>query len=269
MTPIQKALSDIKFSIPKDILNIAFISRNKYYNRSSISLDTLIADLVIRNKVLSDCNVIDGVNISIALDQCLLYYVTMNPTSHHLVIEVPFSITGNRNIISPLSLTYSVWFNAPGSMLTYTNSALNLAETGMNALDTNATGISSTNLELIGNNTILVHDNIFGSVNGYIRVMVENARDMSNLKPRTYHNFSKLCIHATKAYIYNTLITEIDKGIIYGGHALTRATEIIESYSDALNDYNEFLETTWRKTAFMNDSVRYSSFIQAKIRPVV
>ena len=269
MLPIQKAITDIKMRIPELVLNLAFLNK---INKTSIirpTVDEQIENIVIRPKVLVDLNVVGGMTTTIKLDMCQQEIIPFNETSNLLVIYVPPELTGKRRIIMPLSLTYGYYSNGLYTNTLTANSGLKMVERAFDAIDSNVGGFSTTNLELIGPNTILVYENIFHAVGGYLRVKVENDENLRNLNSRYLLEFSKLCRLATQGYIHNSLIIDINRGFIYGGHELNKVQEIIEKYEDSWEQYEEYLSETWKKLSFMSDDVAYSRLIRASINPVL
>ena len=122
-----------------------------------------------------------------------------------------------------------------------------------------------TDMELIGPNTILVYDNIITIVNGTLKVMVENDKNLFNLSPRYYNEFYKLCLLATKAFIYNKLVIEADRGMIYNGHELGKFNDILDSYNNAAEEYEQLLDDKWGKIGFMMDRQNMSDFVRSMI----
>jgi len=261
MDAITKALIDIKFTVPKDILDLAFVKRYQYYTAEFVSLDKLIIDNVIEAKVLPDLNAIRGQEISIYLKDCQMHTVSPDGFRLETVIKVPPKILNGRNIISPLSIVLEYGPVNTGS----SNYFVQIAEAAVNARSA-TTGFSTTDLELIGNNTILVHENLPVIV-GYLNVIIENDKNMNNLNPRFYNIFGELCTWATKAYIYNTLIVDLNKGLIIGGHELSIIKDIIDSYQDAYEQYKTLLKEKMGKILFMNDDKSYSKYIQMGVNP--
>jgi hypothetical protein len=269
MLPIQKAIQDIEFKIPNEILELAFLRKINMTNVIRPTLEQQIESLVIKPKVLADTSLIGGTTITVPVDKCYQEVVAYNPTANYLVIYVPPELRDNRNIVSALSLNYSTFGTDVLPFGLYTNGALKMANMAMDSVDTNTGGFATTNLELIGPNTILVHENIYSAIGGFLRIKVEYQEDMRDLNPRAYPYFSKLCLLAIQAYIYTKLAIEIDKGYVYGGHEINKVSEIIESYSDKWEEYDEYLQNTWRKIAFMNDTESNSRFIKAMINPIL
>jgi hypothetical protein len=123
--------------------------------------------------------------------------------------------------------------------------------------------VLSSDLEVIGENTVYVHENLPNISTLLMEVMLENDRNMNNINPRSYIPFSRLCELAVKAYIYNTLIVSLDKGYIHTGHDLGMVKQIITSYEGANLEYEEYLTNEWAKIAYMNDPLLMSGYVQS------
>jgi hypothetical protein len=268
MRALKNVINHIKNRIPKEVLNLAFMKKVGLIGKVT-NIDTQIETLVIRPTVLSDINLIKGMTYTIPLEKCKQYSIMYNETANYMVIEVPYSLTGNKEIIDALSMTYSPVVMNSMKMGFNNNPGLSMASRAMDAVDSNAVmGMATSNLQLIGPNTILVHDNIIGSIGGNLRISVENDVDFKNLRPKSVMAFRELCLHAVKGYIYNELVVELGEGYIYGGHELGKVTDIVDKFEDAWDDYDEFLRTKMRKVLFINDSEANSRYLKMAISSI-
>lgn len=246
MNAIIKAIQDIKYNIPIEVLQIGFVENFDRVNHVT-SLDDRILNSVIRPRVLTDCNLIGGVTVKIDISQC---NVMQLPTREY-VIEVPKSLTSNRPIVACLSLVA----NHRGLLINPymgSNDLMVQASHMMNSLSTE-TIIQTARMELIGENVILVNEPHMGLLNATIRVIIAYDDMLTNLHPRTFLTFSKLSLLAVKSYIYNNCSVKLDQGYIWAGHELGKVGEIIDSYADAEDMYQEYLTTIMRKALFHND----------------
>jgi hypothetical protein len=257
MNAISKAMSEIFFSIPKETLQLAFNDNPAYGLRS---IDETIMSRVIRPRVLVDCNLVGGVEVYIPVNGCRVdNYLT--PYLAEYVITVPKSLTGNRSIITALGLIVNRSLVGHTAKSTELSSLMDKQMTAVSP----PTMIATSRMELIGENMILIADPSMWFVDGSLKVIVENSDNLSNISPRSYLQFSKLVILATKAYIHNQLIIKIGKGYIQNGHELSVINDTVADYSSANTDYNEFITTTWAKVAYHNDPNRISNFITGLI----
>lgn len=259
MNAIQKALSEIKFNIPAEILNIAFIERSPYINRS-ISLDERILNSILRPRVFTDINLIGGITVYIPINYD--YISTVAPGEH--IVKIPKSVTNNRSIVSPLVIVSNIGsYNGNMSTPAY-GRVQDLTQVAGHMLNSivKDSPIQTARLELIGENTLLVQDPDMFLYNCTLKCVIEHDANMSSIHPRNYLAFSKLCILGTKSYIHNHLKVKLDQGYIYGGHELSTITDIVDNYADAEEMYQEYLHTTFRQIEFMNQPDNMNNFIK-------
>lgn len=269
MDAIRKAVADLRFSgIPKAILEKAFISPYLSWRQpTQINLEEQIIKLVIRPKVLVDCDILGGEQTAIPLEG--LAFDKPNPRT--TVIRIPKSRTNNRSIVSVLNisfLSYSLMSGygqhaAYGTGVAFANNentAL-MASTGamMAAMD-NIPVTSTADCKLIGENTISVIDVVSFTQSAYLRCMLANDENLNNIQIRSYLQFAKLVEFATKAFIYNELVIDVDRGELTGGMELGTFKSILDSYADAHQNYQDYLKEKWQAIALMNDSSAYQRY---------
>lgn len=253
INPITKAISDVKFRIPKPILEEAFLRRRGFhqFGRSTpVSLDYRIREEVIEARVIPDCNLVGGTEVTIPL-----HNVVASPAPEFKTVwKIPLSLTQNRKITRVYSLVYgtgglnttTTLYNSGGSI--YTDAAA-----GLMASHAPIPNISNAEIKLIGENTIMANVNVPPTPNLFLRCVIEADSEFNNLNPASIPVFSKLVEYAVKAYVYNTLIIETDEAYLSGGQQLGRFLTIIEDYSDAETLYQEHFNEKWRKTAIFSD----------------
>jgi len=263
MSAINYAISKIKsIGIPMQVLNLAFLKKPNIFGIST-SIDSQIRDLVIEPIVLRDLNVVGGKQMSIDINSCYVDFYQNTFNTQNLVIKVPYQVTGNRKILEAVNLLLindMKRFNMTSDALTFgISKKMDFNNSTYNA------GTPITNLELIGPNTILVYDNVVNLGQAYLNVIIEYDKNGSDIKRRYWLDFYNLCLLATKAFIFNKLIVDMNAGMIYNGHELGKVTETIESYADAADQYEELLETKWRKITFISDKNQMSAFVKGMI----
>tara|TARA_B100000929_G_scaffold100901_1_gene79646 strand:+ start:8707 stop:9516 length:810 start_codon:yes stop_codon:yes gene_type:complete len=253
MNPIVKALSELKFRIPKPILEKAFVPKRTWggiHHRTPVSLDYRIREAVIDARVLVDCNLVGGTEVTVPLRDVAPNYLP----DYKVVWDIPYTLTQNRKISRVYSLVYG-----EGGVPTHTNlynsggSVYEDAASGLLASHMPIPNVSNAEIQLIGENTVLAHMHIPPSPNLYLRCVLENDGELNNLPPTSVHHFCKLVEYAVKSYVYNNLIIEMDRGEISGGADLGRFTSLVEDYSDAEELYQEYFQEKWRKIAIFSD----------------
>ncbi len=266
LNPIDKAIADIKFAIPRQILRKVFLNNQSFWSPQNTSIEEQIKTLVIQAKVLPDCDIVGGVKIYISTSDLPREFTDQ----FTIIFRVPKHKTQGRTITSVLGIGYleSNAFNQAG--VTNSMSPCSITPVTENMLGlfnaNNSIPISSSaECSLIAENTVMVKDTMYIKPNGYLWCEIANAQDMANIQIRSLPYFSNLCTLACKAYIYNQYIIQMDEGEIKAGHELGMFRSIVESYSEAMQEYNEFLMDTWTKVAIMNDQKSYTDLIRAQM----
>jgi len=259
MNPISKAINDIKMTIPKEILDIAYND-----NYSTVESIESKLEMVIRNRVLVDTNLVKGVTTYVPMQDAI---VLDTDEYGGIVVEIPEQLLDSRAILS----VHSLVSNSLSGTLQSLNSTSTSCETNNGAvlLESKkiAGNLSSTytevtsNIEIIGERILYIRDRISNLRDTSIRLVVENQRLLNNIPPRAYINFSMLVSKAIKADIYNKLIVKLDQGYIHTGHNMGIVQTIIEKYEDMNDLYLEYLTDTWTSVMFMSDNVEMSSYV--------
>ncbi len=276
MNAISQSLQEIKFHIPMQVLQKAFLDTS-YLGYNNYSIDDAITTHVLKGKVLPDCNLLGGQTVIIDLAQCYVnaYEVGAN------IITVPKNLTGGRSIVSVISVVHvtqgmlaMLAGGGAGPGFTNTNmdsqgccnanngSAVTTAITNLYNVGNNLPVISSAVVEILGENVVHVRNLPIGVKVGMALIcVVANDENMSNIQPRSVYDFKKLCVLAAKAYIYNKLIVNLDVGEFKAGASLGVIKSIVESYSDSAQMYDDMLRQKWVKIAYTNDKLKYSRLI--------
>jgi len=274
MNAIQNALKDIHFTIPKEILHLTFFEKQSIIN-SVINIDESIMAKVIRPKVLVDCNLVGGIEMSVNFNHTMVKQIDYN----NLIIEIPKTLTNNSSIITATALMSTGTYNTIPASISASNMAYSgfgnnvmspVLDTGMRMMNAlaNLNIVQTSRMEVIGENTILVCDPTIFITTGVLKCNIENAVNLENINPRSYIAFANLATLAVKAYIYNKLKIELDKGYLYAGHELSVITDIVNDYADSYSLYLEELQR-WKKIAFMNNNIAKARYIQSMLGSVV
>ena len=269
MDPIRKSISDVKYAIPKAVLDAAFMDRYLAHAPLGTSLDSQIENLVIRGRVMIDCDLVGGIQTLIPLENL----PQEDAGSNTIVVRIPKTLTQGKRIISVLNLNYTnsaqmLGYNGygmAGAGLQYSPGDNTVANTLMSNVMSSMDRIpvtSTSAVRLIAENTIAVQDGLRLAQGGSLLCMLANDDNMANIHPRSYHQFSQLVTWAVKSYVYNTLIVELDVGALKGGFQLGVIKTIIEGYSDSEQGYQDYLHDVWSKVALMNDTASYRRLLR-------
>lgn len=263
MNAVMDALRQAKFQIPKRLLELAFVYRGHVWRAAPQNIDEAIRNMVIRPRVIIDTNLVGGTETWVYL-QDVPYERTDDYTQ---VYRIPKKHTQNRSILSVLNVTFTdpMRGNSFGVAAGYNNSTT--LQAGQAVMDAYAQiPITSTHkVQLIGENVVMLRDSTILPPNIYLRCVLGNDENMTHLQVRTYPMFAKLVLLAIKAFIYNSLVIEVDIGELQGGQVIGKIKEILDSYADANEQYTEYLLGTFGRVEFMNDNETYTRFLKLQI----
>lgn len=266
MNTIMNALRHIRYTIPERLLSQAFLSNRYYHNLSPRSVESVIEQVVIDGRVRPDISMNTGVEFTIPLST-VPYKLIDN---WNKVYMVPKELTQGRSITSVLSVGYGINnMVAPNAMPVLGGSQpAGAANSVVNGVS-NVQIASSAQAWMIGENVVAVRDLYNSSPYVFLRCWVDFDKELSNINPRSHHEFFKLVELATKAKIYNDLVLEQDYAFIHAGQELGVLRDLLNSYSGANEEYQTFLHTDWRKVALMNDPEQHRRFIGHIFPPLI
>lgn len=263
MMALSKALYEVRATIPAEILLEVFAAKDIWFRRSSATIDENITATVVRPRVMVDANLVGGLELLVDLAGV----VGEKPNNFTTVFRVPKDRTQGRSIISALYVMYGDLSRmSPGNVSASMGQSAML-QTAQSMVDAmGALPVTGTaNVQLIGENTIMVREQSYLPSTLSLRCIIENDDQLSHLQLRSLGMFAKLVVLAVKAYIYNYLIIRMDQGQLAGGHNLGVFKTIVESYADANELYDTFLREKWQKIALMNDRESYTRLIKTVI----
>lgn len=272
MTPIAIALQRVLREVPREILNQAFSAKrydptrqDRYFdNVDAISLDEKIREIVIEGRVAIDVNLVGGTEVLLPMAQAEREYVD----SWNIIYRFPPSVLGNRKISTVHEVIYGLTQGLAGSTATGFDSRSSgmLKEVRNIIRATNGVAMMGTAyVQLLNHNTILVNDSNQVMGDAAVRCTVSHEPNFNDIKQPYYRDFAEMVVLAVKAHVYNTLIIDLDEGLIRSGATLGRVREIIDSYADANTMYNEFVDVKWAKLAIIQDTDKYRKIIKLNL----
>lgn len=270
MNAIQYSLNHIRHTIPEGILQLAFSPRSIVQptvrwnqNNDFVSIDQQIRDKVIEGRVNIDCNLVGSMQIAIDLNGVGYEQFDMSTR----VFRIPFEKTGGRRIVSIQTLNYMNYHGMGGYGGTGGMGDQRLgAAMDLYRAVANMPIVATANCQLIGDNVVMVKDNIQHlSDNLAMTCLIENDSEMNNLNPGIFPVYAKLVELATKAYIYTQTVIPMDQGVLHGGMSLGRISDIIQDYADSNEMYQQVFNEQYRKASFTNDRPRMHNFINSMI----
>jgi len=270
MSVIDKAISDVMRVIPRQILQVAFLGDIGIKSKLGQDIKWHIRNKIIDNWVRPDCDLIGAYQDNIPLAGC----EATTDDMYRITVRIPKSLTGGRSIIQALALNYI--YNVPGGMVNngWQNNSMNMNTSGNSPVMNTAARIlrsaspapiqSTAAVQMIGENVVLITDYIGSIAQCSLTCRLSHDREMTNVTPGGVKQFCKLVILATKAWIYNETVIDLDMGYLYKGMEVGRVREIIDSYADSAELYSEFLEE-YRGVGFMMDPNRHSTWLRVLV----
>lgn len=267
MDLITVALDRVKFEIPHEVLRYTF-SPTRYdpaknglvrdYN-TGISTDTVIRRQVIDARVLVDLDLSSGVEIFVPLNNAEVERVD----NWTMIYRIPKDLTQGRSITEVYGVGYG-----QGHALGHTGvvsedrSAVLEAVQGVIQSNIPWTQLQTAYCTLVADNTVMVTNMARIPGIAYLRCLVSHDPNLQNIPSSFADPFTELVILATKAFIYNRAIIELDEGAIRGGASLGRIREIVDSYADANTMYKEHLRDRWRKASVMANKEQHRRLLR-------
>lgn len=250
MNPIEKALDEIRFTIPREILQEAFIPRELNLPQGLISLETRIREAVLEPRVLVDMDIQGGTDAYLPLDRG----ERANPYDPFTIIyRIPDELTQGRPIVEVYSIHFGILGYQQAGMLTTGNtSAIGSAMRRVVDAAAQVPPAMTSYLNMIAHNTIMVRYPGAPSIQAFTRVRLGNDDALSHVRPQAYHTFAELCVLAVKAYVFNQLRIKIDQGFLSGGQMLGSFLDTVMNYSDSEQMYREAV-TGWKRASVYND----------------
>lgn len=268
MNLLKTAINRIKFGgIPLPLLKEAFSpvtynpTSRKFLTgqRTNISLDQMIEDIVIRDHVKVDLDLCSGIETTIDISSHVAEYID----DYNCIYRLDEQLLGGRMLINVIEILYG-----DGNLrrIDATRgcgaSSMTGSIEGMLNVHLPIPKVSSARVSIIEHNTILVADTMRIPYRLYLKCTVAHEKSMNDLNKAYAGTFFKLVLLATKAYVYNTLVINVDESVVRSGVEIGRYREKLDEYSDAFELYNECLETEWAQVSLMNNKEAYDTIKQ-------
>ena len=265
---IETALKEIYIQIPREILELAFMPRQRM-----ITLDKCIQDDVITPKVLYDCNIVGGRQATIVLkpdwviESQLPDNYNMYSGTTYCIYRIPPEAREHRPIVDCISCSY------PGYLYGYGTGYGSIPNLGMSGVGVsmgdvacqtlsamNGTGVASpTPIRLSGHEVKLTPITMGYSqnVDWILTCRLAYDKEFTNLNTRALRTLAQLTVLAVKSFIYTKLIVQIDAQYLEGGQEMGIVKDIVSSYADAYQQYQETLLRFHGRSVSMDPELSY------------
>lgn len=272
MDAVSYAVTKVRQTIPRQLLDEAFKPQRydpfrntrRYDNVLTQSIDDLIKIKVIEGMVSLDLDQFAGTED--LLDLTLATHSIYDPWN--TIYKFDSRALGDRNISKVHEVIYGL--NVGHGSTSYgglgpTRGMLNSVSRDVSRATTGVGSTGTAYVELIGPNTILINDMSTFSAYSKVRCTLSFDSTFSEIKPAYRKDFADLVVCAAKAFIYNTLIIDVDEGVIRSGKTIGMFKQILDSYADQMQIYDEKLEGDIRKAFIMNDTEQYRKVLKMQL----
>lgn len=274
MDTISTGIRRTMAGIPKEILKMAFQPRrydptrlNKYSDQViPQSIEDRIRTLVVLGRVAPDVNLTSGSEVLLPLNLAEREIVDR----WNIIYRFPPSVLAGRSITQPYEILYGQTTGINGNYQSaYGQHSSRWLQSGrdmMRAITGGGAMMSSTYVAPLDGSSVMVNDIIQPGGFAVLRCQVSNEPNFNNIKPAYRIAFGEMIFLATKAYIYNNLVIEIDEGQLKAGASIGRFREKVDEYADADSLYMEYLTTKWPKLGVMNDTPKFQKIMKMSVR---
>lgn len=258
-------LSNIRHSIPEEILNLAFKPR-----KFNTTIEQRIISEIVEGPIILDTNLVGGKRRDIYLNPS--WEMDMETGANWNVIgngiqgsyyRVPPEAREGRNISSVIGVSPTVSAGVPGSSIgrngvpTYGNT---IDSSLSQMLNTRTFGNYITSPQVTLEGTNIIRFNPRQILDGCaISVMLEYDSEFINLNQSGIIYLQKLCLCATQRYIANKLRVTIDETEVVAGMEIGVIKEIVNEYNQKGEEYDALLIKL--KGAMLADSRTLSRLI--------
>lgn len=271
MDLITKAISEIKFTIPREILKLAYMDKSDW-RAAPLSLDEQIRRKTIMARVFVDANIVGGDTIIVDLRD-------LSPRrldEHNYVFDIPPARVNNRTILSALSVNYMAYNSAANNFMpglasatpNYINDISSASHRAM-ASRSNIPITGTAECIMVGHNTVMIRNHLVTAAVVQLKCVVTTDEKLSNISIRSAPDFSKLCKLAVKSFIYNELLVAMDRGYLERGQELGVIKSYVDGLSDAEENYQTFLEERWGAVSMVNDRLAYEDLLRIQMDPSI
>lgn len=289
MSAINYAIREVGHRIPVQIMKMNFGKPGGYScNFSPTTVDAQVRQEIIYNRVMTDLDIMAGLERFLPVADGLVQnsdnlgtsYFYDHDILHNLdIVSVHYFTLNNPPIGEVLSGGGGGGRSGGGSssssrtkakqgvckyddMYKEFNKAIS-KNTGSDYLNKVSVDVTCS---LIAKNTVFATNNIRGS--GWFKVVLSNDPELTRLPNRVWRKFARLVELATKAYIYKESVITIGMTAISNGVELNGVNNLLESYADAEEMYQEELDL-WAKIGLMIDKPAYARYIRSQIGKII
>ena len=246
---LDVALTRVLVMIPKELLTIAFSDRASH--EKTYPLEQMILEKVVRGIVRKDVNIFGGKLKKIVLMPQYIERQQWTPADDYLytgqfsLYRIPPHEREGQAIVDVDGISYRGNYSAGRAPYAagFTGGATELMLAAA-VLDSH-TGYSAPprpDVTLLSGDLVRLSPPQHGDVVWVLSCRIGIDQDFTNLNNQAIPVFTETVVTATKMYIYNKLIIQVDKGFVESGYTLDSFKMTLDTYADAGDRYKELID---------------------------
>ena len=268
MTPaLEAAYIRILSVIPSEILDAIFEPF-----RLGISIEQCIYNKVVSSRVIKDLSITSGVPTVIALTEPMLERVVPESAvsfpyqTLFAVYRIPEEAREYRNLVQVVGLSFPYFqmgqfpfgANTQGGCAPVTT-LQDLTDQSLAGASGMINGTAKPIPELLEPDVVKLTPTAGAPMAGFswfLHCYLEYNKEFTNMNQSSIIPFSFLCLYAVQSYIYTYADLKIDKFYSFGGIEVGRMRQIIDSYADAEEKYNEEMKKIRYTASALNPTAK-------------
>lgn len=268
-SPFQIVMLRITQGIPPDLLRIAVNHFNRE-NKKNYTVTSFIQEHIMTRIVLPEANLSGGMVKTIPLRNQWLETSSMDHAGYagddgpYSLYRIPPEARDNKPISNILSIQYP--YN------TYLGGGVNSSDIGLGGyclVDQLDEVLNSYTLarprnhpvgQLLAGDLVRITPTQYSVQNWLMTCRIDFDSSFTNLHDHAIPILANLVLYATKQWIYNNLMIDIDRAAVETGADIGTIKSIVEGYADAGQQYTEE-KVKWRGVSWLQPQVRRQMMI--------
>lgn len=266
MNPITKAIDEIMFEIPPEILNYVFVTQEMQGCGYPLSMETIMRERVIEARVNVDLDLYGGTEDYVPLGPPV---VSEYIDPYTVVYYIPEEVLQNR----PIRQLYSVHFGVlgyqnAGQALRYSESPLGSEMRKVLDSAIRTPPAATSYLNLINPNTFMVRFVYLPYTSAFLRCRLGVDSELNFLRPTSIPLYAELCVHAIKAYIFTKTRIPMDQAFLSGGQQLGAFRDTIQEWAGENQEYREKMKKMKKIMLNFNDPEARRRHLRTILPPI-
>ena len=256
------ALTQIKLSIPAEILDLAFAKRESH--ETTYPVEQMVLEKVIRGIVRKYANLYGGKAKQIVLLPEYLEKIKLDQSDAYTytgpfsLYRIPSCEREGQAITDVTGLTYRGNYAGYVPHANGWEGGANLLTLGAGVMDSHtfASSPPRPDVTLLSGDLVRLTPAQHSGMVWIMSCKIGYDENFTNLNPQSVTPFVDLCVAATKMYVYNKLVIAVDKAYIDAGYENSAYKLELDRYQDQADRFKELLQDFSAGMLMDTDSIR-------------